>query len=514
VGHRRDLAVCVCSAHVVQASSVDQFDRLMFVTLCPLGIVAVAAVVHVSAPLLLALNWWGLAKARSRATAPLLPGTPEGRPPPAGPPPDAAVGALRSKAVRTALVLMFLVYPGVSTEIVKSFRCVTAGSFVLLFARGRACGRGWGCREGRGLHVCQRVPPASAAPFCCRACLCRCYSFDDGQSFLNVDLRINCDSSRYRAMLAYALAMLVLIPFGFPAALFWVLWRHRRQLYPRNHNRSLRVRHSPDAASPCVVACVEADVSATDRAALHAKMQRLGATLLALTTARARYSPGVQRTPAVAAASSPILLSTDAEGHAGCEPAPSGGADCDGASAKQWGPLPGPGHPTLQRDGEAMFHYVLPSSHAPTAAATVDAVVLAWHLAPNRYSSAADVEARNADPTVQHLRFAFQVGAWGVAWREKTQGRTEWSSEGKAYSHFSACAAIVLSPGVRQGFEPRCWYFEVVLLLVKLLLTAITVVFLPGSVAQVRWLAAVLTFFPLVGRIFLGSDLGPWEGVA
>jgi hypothetical protein len=37
-----------------------------------------------------------------------------------------------------------------------------------------------------------------------------------------------------------------------------------------------------------------------------------------------------------------------------------------------------------------------------------------------------------------------------------------------------------------QGYEPKFWYFEVVILVLKLLLSAVTVLFLPESVAQVR----------------------------
>jgi hypothetical protein len=39
---------------------------------------------------------------------------------------------------------------------------------------------------------------------------------------------------------------------------------------------------------------------------------------------------------------------------------------------------------------------------------------------------------------------------------------------------------------VLQGYEPKYWYFEVAFLLLKLSLSAFTVLFLPESVAQVR----------------------------
>jgi hypothetical protein len=74
-----------------------------------------------------------------------------------------------------------------------------------------------------------------------------------------------------------------------------------------------------------------------------------------------------------------------------------------------WDSSPGPGHPTLQGSGEAMFHYALPPSHTPAAVAAVEAMVRAWHLAPGRYSAAADMETRANDPAIQHLKFAYQV---------------------------------------------------------------------------------------------------------
>jgi hypothetical protein len=200
--------------------------------------------------------------------------------------------------------------------------------------------------------------------------------FDNGKRYLSADLRIDCSSGRYRAMLAYALVMMAVIPAGFPLAFVMVLRRHRSQLFPANRNRSVRVRHSATAAAPCIVACVEAEFLARDQAEFGSRMQLLGAAMQA----------GGRR---------PL-------GRLGPQVASTG--PC------AWGPHLGPGDPALQRGGEAMFHFALPSSHTAALAAAVDGVVREWHLAPARYSVAADMEARAADPSVQHLVFLYEVG--------------------------------------------------------------------------------------------------------
>jgi hypothetical protein len=215
----------------------------------------------------------------------------------------------------------------------------------------------------------------------------RCLEFDDGKRFLSADLNIDCDSRRYRTMFSYSIVMIVLIPIGFPLGFFWALWQHRRGLYPMNRGRCLRVQHSPDGATPCIVACVEAQFSPAAREVLHRKVQRLG-QLLQL---EAEVSSRGRRRGCPAAGG----IATPAP--------PTGGV---GAA---WDPMPGPGNPSLQHDGASMFHYALPPTNTPTKVAAVDAMVDAWHLAPSRYDVAADVGARLADPSVRHLAFLYEV---------------------------------------------------------------------------------------------------------
>ncbi len=68
-----------------------------------------------------------------------------------------------------------------------------------------------------------------------------CIDFDDGSSFLAVDFRLECHSSRYRRMVAYATAMLVVFPIGIPCFYFFTLWKHRETLYPRNSGRAVTI---------------------------------------------------------------------------------------------------------------------------------------------------------------------------------------------------------------------------------------------------------------------------------
>jgi hypothetical protein len=415
----------------------------MIATLGPLCIVAALSGVHAAAPSLLAVRLKDFAGAqcsrcsRSRAAPFSLSAMPA---PASTLPSDAAVRQLRERTVQAVLIVMFLVYPSASTEIVKSFRYGVGCDFSIRSARLQSELKGGGshiiptlpvkltsCRYlivvhanevRRNRHVLLGLGVMPTFPRCVFSG--RCYEFDHGRSYLSVDFRIDCASGRYRAMSVYSAVMMVLIPIGFPAALFWVLWRLRWQLYPMNRDRCLRVRHSPDSSTPCVVACVEAEcTSPKDRAELHAKVQRLGAWLM---------QPTRVRNPAPVAASASATSSTTSVSVSSTGGVPSigpgAGSSC-GHVLRVWESSPGPGDPALQRGGEAMFHYALPPSHTPAAAAAVDAMVRAWHLAPGRYCADADIEARRLDPTIQHLKFAYQVreqevytprGAMGARW--------------------------------------------------------------------------------------------------
>jgi hypothetical protein len=83
-----------------------------------------------------------------------------------------------------------------------------------------------------------------------------CVSFDDGSSYLAVDFTIDCNSVRYRHMVAYASAMLAVFPIGIPCFYLWTLWRHRRTLYPRNAGRLVtlhRLEPLPSAEPSSIV---------------------------------------------------------------------------------------------------------------------------------------------------------------------------------------------------------------------------------------------------------------------
>jgi hypothetical protein len=284
----------------------------------------------------------------------------------------------------------------------------------------------------------------------------RCLEFDGGKSYLSADLRIDCDSTRYHQMFAYSAVMVVVIPIGFPVGFFWALWRHRRSLYPMNRGRCLRVRHSSDSATPCIVACVEAHFSAAAREVLHDQLQHLGRALLC----DAHSSPTAHGTVA------PVTSSS-------------------GGACTTWSPAPGPGDPSLQHAGEPMFHYALPPTHTPAQSAAVDVVVAAWHLAPERYVVAVDVNARRDDPSIQHLSFLYEVRCYGCA----PSGQATVSIRVIAFDR--GRARVMTWRLLLQGYEPKFWYFEVVFLLLKLALSAFTVLFLPESVAQVRRVLSV-----------------------
>jgi hypothetical protein len=222
----------------------------------------------------------------------------------------------------------------------------------------------------------------------------RCLTFDDGKRRLLADLRIECGSRRHDDMVTFSVFMTAVVPVGFPLAFLWVLWRHRRSLYPRNRDRCVRVRHSPDAATPCIVACVKPQFSAIAQDAFDCQLQQLGRALQGAQVASPKPHPRRFAGPVVAVGSTACALA-------------SGGAVGGGPGV--WGAMPGPGDPSLQRAGEAMYHYALPPTHRPDEAAELDALVEAWHVAPDRYSVRADLDSRRADPSVRDFTFLYEV---------------------------------------------------------------------------------------------------------
>ncbi len=195
---------------LLQAAHLDQFDRLLFVTLTPIAALVLLWLAYTRPVWLLRLPCRRVPFIDAQpGTAPVL-------------------ESIRRRVVQLALVLVFVVYPGVATEVVKAFRC---------------------------------------------------QDFDDGASLLRADLRISCTSPRFATMLVYALVMVAVYPVGIPATLFFVLWRHRRRLFPGNLGLWVRVAHAADGASPCVVAVVADRFGVTERAGLRGLMQQLGAQI-------------------------------------------------------------------------------------------------------------------------------------------------------------------------------------------------------------------------------------------
>jgi hypothetical protein len=141
-----------------QTASLDQFDRLLLVTVVPVGILVLLACLHAAAPCLLAARRRGLSGCRGcirrrcscRRRCPRV--CPCGRAPPASepapavlseaapPPSQEALATLRTRLVKGALVLIFLIYPGISSETVKSFRWVAICSDAALLLLGHGCG--------------------------------------------------------------------------------------------------------------------------------------------------------------------------------------------------------------------------------------------------------------------------------------------------------------------------------------------------------------------------------------
>ena len=144
--------MAACVALGVQTAELDQFDRLLFVTLTPVGTLVLLGALYWLAPRLGAAG--GCRCAVMRRCLCRLRGSSQTRTLPlpapvsaaAIPRSQAAVERLRAFAVRAALLLVFLVYPGVSTEIAKSFRCVVmalagpASAGVVPLTPDRACG--------------------------------------------------------------------------------------------------------------------------------------------------------------------------------------------------------------------------------------------------------------------------------------------------------------------------------------------------------------------------------------
>ena len=83
------------------------------------------------------------------------------------------------------------------------------------------------------------------------SCVCfpRCESFDNGQSLLSADFRIDCNSPRYHTMVIVSLIITVVFPIGVPLVLGLTLWWKRHALHPRNKGFVLAVAF-PEQTTP------------------------------------------------------------------------------------------------------------------------------------------------------------------------------------------------------------------------------------------------------------------------
>jgi hypothetical protein len=261
------LFVGLCARGRLQTASLDQYDRLVVVTLAPLFTLVVIWVVHAGLPIAVSF--------RRRALGPA----------------DRAgiVAKYRLFLYRTVLVMLFTIYPGLSTEIVKTFRwgrppipsrpvpSRPVPSRPSLSPTPSSCFLSCLFPPLPSLsqyHVCVRCLKLellrSDFPFPIPAP--RCDSFDHGLVVLAADYRINCHSARYRSMVFVAIVMLCVFPVGVPVALGWALWRKRRQLYPRNEGLTLRVAPSPDGVQPSTVVVDKELLSPADLRILHGKV--------------------------------------------------------------------------------------------------------------------------------------------------------------------------------------------------------------------------------------------------
>jgi len=154
-----------------------------------------------------------------------------------------------------SVVVLFLVLPGVSSEIVRSLRCDT---------------------------------------------------FDDGSSFVKADYRISCASGRYRAMMLYAVVMCLVYPVGVPALAFGLLYLRRDVAYPANQSRVLSVVPSV-AAGRCYVLVLD-ELSAADDCDLERQVN---------TDVRSPWCPGLCLCVTVAVFCSPTPPA-DAHVRRGC----------------------------------------------------------------------------------------------------------------------------------------------------------------------------------------------------
>ena len=98
--HHESCCVNPVGACTSQSASIDQFDRLLFITVSPVVFLLVLFTGHLIMPRLVRCLHPGLGPSESSQRC----------------------STYRSLAYKAGLVMLFTIYPGISTEIVKSFR--------------------------------------------------------------------------------------------------------------------------------------------------------------------------------------------------------------------------------------------------------------------------------------------------------------------------------------------------------------------------------------------------------
>ena len=68
----------------------------------------------------------------------------------------------------------------------------------------------------------------------------RCSTYDQGDySYLDADLGIDCNTTKYRLMLTYAGAMVLVFPLGIPLLTYQMLYKNRHDLNPRKWDSTM-----------------------------------------------------------------------------------------------------------------------------------------------------------------------------------------------------------------------------------------------------------------------------------
>lgn len=234
-------------------------------------------------------------------------------------------------------------------------------------------------------------------------------------------------------MLITSLVLVAAIPVGFPAAMFWALWLHREDMYPKN--RGARVKVSLDDPNQCIVTCEVAGMLGWCKPGFEARLQRLRWELEEMNAQRAAASPlGVQAGAAgdqwAGASPPPTAVTSPPRGEvmpcwrrvvrrccrpkSHASPTSSRGAALAASSAHTalkpliW---------TTSRDGLKRV-YVLPPAASDEAKALVSASIQKWNL--QHYNVHTDLHIRRSyspeqRAAVEHIQFLYEVGTSMVA---------------------------------------------------------------------------------------------------